>query len=171
MKMGTLRCLYDRIRCIVQQGQNLKEEENHLMKAFRGNGYPRSFIRSASASKPPREHDGEREEERPPTVHLPYVASVSERIRRVCKDFNIRALFRSRPMVHSLLAKVKDPLPMEKQANVVFKVPCTCGKVYIGETTRRLETRLKEHKEACIKDFTDKSAIADDAWMEDLPIR
>ena len=99
------------------------------------------------------------------------LAGVSERIRRVCKDFNIRAVFRSRPTLRSLLTKVKDPLPMEKQANVVYEVPCTCGKVYIGETRRRLETRLKEHKDACIKGFTDKSAIAEHAWMEDHPIR
>ena len=41
---------------------------------------------------------------------------------------------------------------------------------YIGETTCRLETRLKEHKDACIKGFTNKSAIAEHAWMEDNPI-
>ena len=61
---------------------------------------------------------------------------------------------------------------MEKQANIVYEVPCTCGKVYIGETTRRLGTRLKEHKDVCIKGFTDKSAIAEHAWTpEDHPIR
>ena len=65
-------------------------------------------------------------------------------------------------------SKVKDPLPMKKQANVVYEVPCTCGKVYIGETRRRLETRLKVHKDACIKD---KSSIAEHAWTEDHPIR
>ena len=134
-------------------------------------GYPHSFIRCTSVAKPPREHDREGKEDRPPTVHLPYVAGVSEQIRRLCKDFDIRAVFRSGPILCSLLTKVKDTLPMEKQANVVYKVPCTCGKVYIGETTRRLETRLKEHKDACIKGFTDKSAIAEHAWTEDHPIR
>ena len=57
--------------------------------------------------------------------------------------------------------KVKEPLPVEKQANVVYEIPCTCGKVYIRETKRRHGTRLKEHKDACIKGQTDKSAIAD----------
>ena len=33
VKRGTVRRLYDRARCITQQGQNLKEE-NHLMKAL-----------------------------------------------------------------------------------------------------------------------------------------
>ena len=41
----------------------------------------------------------------------------------------------------SISTKVKDSLPARKQANVVYEVPCTCGKVYIGETKRRLETR------------------------------
>ena len=167
MKRGTVRCLYDRARCIAQQGQ-----ENHLMKAFVGNGYLCSFIHSVSAAKPSREHDGEGEEDRPSIVHLLYVAGVSEQISRVCKDLNIRAVFRSGPTLLSLLAKVKDPLHMEKQANVVYKVPCTCRKLYIGETTRRLETRLKalEHKDACIKGFTNKSAIAEHAWTGDHPI-
>ena len=47
---------------------------------------------------------------------------------------------------------------------------CTCGKVYIGETKRRLGTRLKEHKDACVRCQTDKSAIAKHAWAEDHPI-
>ena len=110
VKRGMVRCLYDRTRCITQQGQNLKEED-HLVKAFVGNGYLCSFIRSASTAKPPREHDGEREEERPSTVHLPYVAAISEQIRRVCRDFNIRAVFKSEPTLRSLFTNVKDPLP------------------------------------------------------------
>ena len=68
------------------------------------------------------------------------------------------------------LLSLRDPLPTTKQSNVVYEVPCTCGKVYIGETKRRLETRLKEHKDACTRYLTDKSAIAEHAWANDLPI-
>ena len=50
-----------------------------------------------------------------------------------------------------MLTKVKDPLLAEKQANVVYEVPCTCGKVYIGETRRRFGTTLKEQKNACAR--------------------
>ena len=69
-----------------------------------------------------------------------------------------------------MLTKVKDPRPIEKQANVVYKIPCTCGKVYIGETKRRLGTRLKEHKDACVGGHTHKSVIAKHAWAEGHPI-
>ena len=142
------------------------------MKTFIGNGYPRAFVRSASKQRTPREPDDndDSETERPPMAYLPYVAGVSERIRKVCRDFNIRTVFKSGPTLRSLLTKVKDPLPTTKQSNVVYEVPCTCGKVYIGETKRRLETRLKEHKDACTRYLTDKSAIAEHAWANDHPI-
>ena len=64
-----------------------------------------------------------------------------------------------------------NPLPPDLQSKVIYKVPCSCGKAYIGETTRRLETRLKEHKDACIKQVTDKSAIAEHAWNSHCPIK
>ena len=40
-------------------------------------------------------------------------------------------------------------------------IPCQCGKVYVGETQRRLGTRVKEHRDACMKGDTWKSAIAE----------
>ena len=44
------------------------------------------------------------------------------------------------------------------------------GQVYIGETKRRLETRLKEHRDACEKGMMEKSAVAEHAWENHHPI-
>ena len=46
---------------------------------------------------------------------------------------------------------------------LVYQVPCDCGLVYIGETKRRLETRLKEHKDATRLSYTNKSALVEHA--------
>ena len=120
----------------------------------------------------PRELDWEKEqgEGKPTLMMLPYIAGNSERIRKACRSYNIRVVFRSSPTFQSMLTKVKDPLPIKKQMNVVYKVLCSYGKVYICETKRHLETRPKEHKEACIRGQTMKSAIAEHAWMEGHPI-
>ena len=32
-----------------------------------------------------------------------------------------------------------------KQDGVVYRIPCECGKVYIGETGRPMQERIKEH--------------------------
>ena len=95
---------------------------------------------------------------------------VSARIRKTCRNYNIRVVFRSGPTFRSMLTKVKDLLPIEKQADVIYEIPCTYGKVYIGEIKSRIETRLKEHKDACVRCQTDKSAITEHAWSEDHPI-
>ena len=89
---------------------------------------------------------------------------MSERIRKACEKYNLKVVFKSGPTLHSLLTRVKDPLPEEKLAGVVYQIPCQCGKVYVGETQRRLETRVKEHRDACNKGDTGKSAIAEHQW-------
>ena len=84
--------------------------------------------------------DEEQEKEKEPLVHgdALCIAGMSEDIRRVCRKFNIRVVFKSRWTLCSMLTKVKDTLPLGKQSNVVYCIPCSCGQVYIGETRRRL---------------------------------
>ena len=42
---------------------------------------------------------------------------------------------------------------------------------YISETKRRLETRLKEHQDACRKGALEKSSVAEHAWRNHHPIK
>jgi len=37
----------------------------------------------------------------------------------------------------------KDALEPTKQDGVVYKIPCECGKVYIGETGRAMQERIE----------------------------
>ena len=57
-------------------------------------------------------HDEEQEEEREPLVVIQFVAGMSENIRRVCRKFNIRIVFKSGRTFRSMLTKVKDTLPL-----------------------------------------------------------
>ena len=68
--------------------------------------------------------------------------------------------------------KVKDTLPLGKQSNdiVVYRIPCSHGQVYSGETRWRLETRLKEHRDGCEMGMMEKSAVAEHAWENHHPI-
>ena len=103
------------------------------------------------------------ERRRPPLVMLPYTEGVSEDIRRVCRKFGLKVVFRSGLSLCSMLTRVKDTLGMEKRSKVVYQIPCSCGKKYIGETVRRLETRMKEHQDACQKGALEKLALGEHA--------
>lgn len=47
---------------------------------------------------------------------------------------------------------------------MLYHVPFSCGKLYIGDTIRRLETNIKEHGDVCKKETMEKSAIIEHAW-------
>ena len=95
---------------------------------------------------------------------LPYISGVGEDIRRVCSRHNLRVVFRPGRRLRMMLSRVNDRLPREKDSKVVYQIPCDCGKVYISETTRRLETRLREHRDVHHKGNTETSAVAEHAW-------
>jgi len=49
--------------------------------------------------------------------------------------------------LNNLIRKGKDKLNDMQTTNIVYKLNCKhCDKVYIGQTKRHLETRIKEHK-------------------------
>ena len=74
------------------------------------------------------DEEQEKEKEKEPLVVIPYVTGMSEDIRQVCRKFNIRVVFKSRRTLRSMLTKVKDTLPLGKQSNVVYHIPCTSGR-------------------------------------------
>ena len=45
----------------------------------------------------------------------------------------------------------------------VYRIPCECGLVYIGETGRNLSLRLKEHKTNC-----EKAELKNQQWLNTL---
>eukprot|EP00057_Strongylocentrotus_purpuratus_P011495 XP_011665969.1 PREDICTED: uncharacterized protein LOC105439090 [Strongylocentrotus purpuratus] len=86
------------------------------------------------------------------------------------KFADIQVRHNSSKTLHSILHSHKDKHPNHKKAGV-YKIPCECGKVYIGETGRNLETRLKEHRTSFrLSDF-DKSAMVKHAQQHEHTIK
>ena len=55
--------------------------------------------------------------------------------------------YRPHTTLRRLLVHPKDKIEKQKTCGVVYKVKCNnCEKVYIGETGRKLETRIQEHR-------------------------
>ena len=173
VKRGVVRSLYDRARRVTNMESDLGREEDHLHRVFSNNGYPEAIIRAGSEGSPGRREEEVRDEQgdKPLVVTIPYVSGLSEDIRRVCRRFNIKTAFKSGMTLRAQLSRVKDKLPTSMSSCVVYSIPCSCGKVYIGETTRRLEQRISEHQDACRKGEEKKSAVAEHAWKEHHPIR
>ena len=93
-----------------------------------------------------------------PIAVLPYIGHTSHKIQRILREADIKAYYRTRNKLETKLHTHKDRPDPSDQAGV-YRIPCTCGKVYIGETGRDLTTRLNEHKAHGRRGECDKSAI------------
>ena len=96
------------------------------------------------------------------TLTLPYIAGLSEAVRRILAPLEIKVVFCPQSTLCSLLVHPKDPVPMDQRKGVVYSVPCDgCSKVYIGQTGRSLKHRLAEHRRALKNGDVAVSALAE----------
>jgi len=80
------------------------------------------------------------------TLVVPFAKNISFGIKRMIKNcVNVR--FSIPKKLDSLIKKGKDKLELKQNTGVVYRLDCeNCEQVYIGQTKRNIETRIKEHK-------------------------
>ena len=92
---------------------------------------------------------------------LPYKRGHSETVRRNLQQQGIRTVFKSDTTLRSWLVRPKDPADPNKQDGVIYKIPCECRKVYIGEMGRPMQESIKEHDWDIRLPQTQNSAVSE----------
>lgn len=84
---------------------------------------------------------------------IPYVKNLYEKIKNLFKSYNFKIIGRAATSLNNnLFTKIKDTIPLKKQANVVYQVQCSCNATYTGQTKQFLEKRFYQHKRDINKD-------------------
>ncbi|XP_076226777.1 uncharacterized protein LOC143174896 [Nomia melanderi] len=138
---------------------NLEAELEHVKHALIRNGFPaRRFqhtINRLQHSAPTDITD----EPNNGTSILPYIAGTTDRIAKRLKREGIKTVFKTETKIGQVLTSPKDPQPSLSHTRI-YKIPCSCGKVYIEETGRSVSTRLIEHSRCTRLKYT-QSAVAE----------
>ena len=70
--------------------------------------------------------------------------------------------------IRTYLPSPKDPITSDEITCVVYEVPCKdCDFVYVGQTKRDLNSRLKEHQRAIKQQRTENSALCEHVILFD----
>ena len=73
--------------------------------------------------------------------------NVSEHLKRIFREHNVEAHFKSGQTIRQFMGTPKGRTPKENLCGVVYHIQCKdCDNTYIGETGRQLKTRVKEHR-------------------------
>ena len=98
--------------------------------------------------------------ERKVMVVLSYVHGVSEKISRALRKHGVVCAFKPHVTLRRKLVHPKDKTKPSEKCGVVYDIPCSnCEANYIGQSGRRLQTRIDEHSAAVGKGST-SSAVA-----------
>ena len=162
VKRGIVKCLYERAKRLVTKPSVISEKKKHLSSVLVSNGYPFSFLQKLTKTGRPNDSTKPATEFKATAV-LPYVKGVSEQLRRSLQQQGVRAVFKSETTLRSHLVLPKDAVNPAKQDGVVYRIPCECGKVYIGETGRPMQDRIKEHDRDIRFAGTETSAVSEHA--------
>ena len=162
VKRGIVKCLNDRAKRIITKPSGTAQEKKHLSTVLIGNGYSRSFLQKVTKTKHAAPTKVNTTDFKSNAV-LPYIKGVSETLCRSLQQQGIRTVFKSDTTLRSRLVRPKDPADPSKQDGVVYKIPCECGKVYIGETGRPMQERIKEHDRDIRLARTQNSAVSEHA--------
>ncbi|XP_064474029.1 uncharacterized protein LOC135388396 [Ornithodoros turicata] len=165
-KRAVIRTLLDRAERLASDSQLQSSEETTVNELLRKRGYPQRFIddtrrrREDRQPKEPSTHNG--------TISIPYVKGVSERIRRILLPLGIKTCFKPHMKLRHIISRPKDPTPPGSESGVVYRLCCLeCNATYVGETGRKRDTRVKEHRrdvEKATNATRSKTELVDHCW-------
>ena len=147
IKKGIVRCLQHRSKTISSDTDAHQEEMISLRHNHHRNNYPER-ITSAPRNLARRIEVNTR---KLTTVCLPYVTGLSKRFQKLSSPYDIRTVFTSGSTLRRYLFRVKPPTEFNMTKNCVYSIPCSCGKIYKGETGRPQKVRLEEHRKAVVR--------------------
>ena len=79
---------------------------------------------------------------------IPYTRGIAESFKNICGKYGIQVYFKGNTTIKQILMKPKDQEPKDKKSGVIYSLQCgdiACGKVHIGETSRTLGEKCREH--------------------------
>ncbi|XP_072033211.1 uncharacterized protein [Amphiura filiformis] len=143
----------ENIRKIPSTEEAKLEERNHLKSALGTCGYQNwtfeKALKAREKSKPISSDSSATMSTRPRNITIPYIAGVSEKLKRIFGKHNIPVSLKPGNTLRQKLVHPKDKPPRNKQSNIVYAIQCKdsdCEDSYIGESKQPLHKRMYQHR-------------------------
>ena len=156
-KIGLIRTLLDRTYKINNTWQGIMNDFDKLSEILQKNAFPTTLINkimrnyiNEKCTNPLKIN--KKNEQQTRYFSLPFIGKysnftkqkLSKLSKRFCKDITFKIIYK--PLKIGTFFSLKDPINVSSRSNVIYKFICAgCNACYIGETTRSLNIRIKEH--------------------------
>ncbi len=144
-KRSCVKTLCKRVETHCSTPKAKEEELRNIKRQFSRNGHP-SLIVQKTLRKRPAGSTGAR-----PYIWqaIPYFANISETVARLLKPHGIGVAQRPVGTLRSRLMRIKDRIDQSEQSSIIYRAQCKdCSSNYAGQTSRKLATRVEDHRSA-----------------------
>ncbi|XP_074028540.1 uncharacterized protein [Leptinotarsa decemlineata] len=118
-----------------------------LQNGFTDHQIDRSIRRQQTSSSSPKDPKGNN------VLHkafLPYIKGLTDKIGQILKKQDIKTIITANNQISTFLRSPKDKIINESQG--IHETPCSdCDRTYVGQTNRRVPSRVYEHQLAVRK--------------------
>jgi len=78
---------------------------------------------------------------------VPFINTIPYKFIQLINSYNKKLAFTVNNKLNFFIKLYKDPIDRLSHSNVIYKICCKeCDSSYVGQTSRKLSTRIKEHK-------------------------
>ena len=147
-KRTVVNTLLLRAHTLVSEDVDKVKEIQHVKEALKANNYPDWMLTIPSADNTGSASRDSEESVNEKRIYasVPYIKGTSERLQRAFKSHEVTLVHKPFNFLRSQLVHVKDKTENLKKCGTIYHIHCEqCDKDYVGETSRLLETRVKEH--------------------------
>ncbi|KAM0724705.1 hypothetical protein ACS0PU_009089 [Formica fusca] len=168
-KRGTIIGLVDRA-FLLSHPQFHQKNLDFIIKILLDNNYPLDFIfqtifnrlKFLITSRGLPTYDVDVNNESVSYFTIPFVHTISHKFKNIIKDLDVRLSYCSLNKLSCFIKVHKDVLPSASCTNVIYMINCAdCDASYVGQTGRRLQTRIGEHRNHIRRNSTVSSVITD----------
>jgi len=93
---------------------------------------------------------------------IPFIPKWTDKFKRIANNLKMKLAFFSLNKLGRMIKAQKDDIPIGCNKNVVYKLECkNCDVAYIGQTKRRLHTRINEHRNDINKINSNHSVVTE----------
>ena len=136
----------------------IQDEIDFLVNMFCEHGYSRPKLekiveefKAATEEQEGAEVGAEQQdEEKIPMVKIPWIPRIGPKLRASFRKHNVKVVFTAGPSLKDMLCQHKCPLPRNSQPGI-YRLDCNCGCAYIGETKKKVSTRIGQHEKDIFK--------------------
>ncbi len=162
-KKSVAKTLLQRAEHLPSNSDSQANEREYVLNILRENNYPKDFLKNClNPSACRNQNNSEGDTSIKGYAVAPYIQGVTEPIKRILSNCNIKVALKPYLTLGHIFAKPKDPIPTNQKTHAVYSIPCNdCEKEYLGQSKRQFGTRLKEHQKAVSTLNKGKSALAE----------